>query len=108
MAVLASPPDWTEDGTVTLSGSIFSNRELTVLMDGGGGHTTIDDGVNLLDADPDRANTWTAVALTADVIDLSKFQLSIVVNDAPNDNMTFTGADALRNRLSGGDGADTL
>ena len=76
MAVIATPANWAPNGTVTLSGSIVSNRVLTVLTDDGSGNATIRDGVALLYSDPDRPDTIIATALSADTIDLTKFSLS--------------------------------
>ncbi len=108
MAVIATPANWAPNGTVTLSGSIVSNRVLTVLTDDGSGNATIRDGVALLYSDPDRPDTIIATALSADTIDLTKIQLIVRVSDTLTQNMTFTGSTALRNWLVGGFGADTL
>ena len=74
-----------------------------------GGRWTHSQVANVL-ARADRPNTIIATSLTADTVDLSKFQVVIAVNDNPDpgDNMTFTGAIALRNHLFGGSGTDTL
>ena len=108
MAITANPTNWTEDGTLTLSGTTFSNRTLFVLTDDGSGETFVTDGVNELFSDPDRPNTIIATNVSADTIDLSKFQVDIQVNDGFNDNMTFTGSTLVRNNLIGGSGADIL
>src|SRR5262245_41676744 len=106
MAITANPTNWTEDGTLTLSGTTFQDRTLFVKTDDGSGETFVTDGVNELFSDPDRPNTIIATNVSAATVDLTKFQVDIRVNDNFSDNMTFTGATLVRNILVGGSGAD--
>jgi Ca2+-binding RTX toxin-like protein len=108
MAITANPMNWTEDGTLTLSGTTLQNRTLFVRTDDGGGNTIVTDGVTLLFSDPDRPNTVDASGVSADIIDLTKFQVDIRVNDGFSDNMTFIGSTLVRSNLIGGSGADIL
>ncbi len=108
MTITATPTNWTEDGTLTLSGTTFQDRTLFVKTDNGSGDTFVTDGVNQLFSDPDRPNTIDASGVSADIIDLTKFQVDIQVNDGFSDAMTFIGSTLVRNNLIGGSGADFL